>query len=290
MLPTRIATAPTIIPAVQPSQSAEIALPLPVTWTAEPIANVPSPTSAGLPSRTPVPTHTPWPTFTATPTSTSTPSPTPTASPSPTETATVVPVVADQSLLPNGSFEEGWYHINDIPELQVPNRWTLEWETGENPLDPDPWNHYVRPESRVLNEDFLPAAEHGLFVWDGDYTYKVFKKEGALSFRVYSHVYLPPGDYVLEINAFPDMIAGYTDGGSKIWAPDPLSGELRFIVDGPVSPWYLPEFGRRNTYRWAFTVTEARTVRIGAAFRGRWAIQNNGWFFDDWSLTQVLYP
>jgi LysM repeat protein len=206
---------------------------------------------------------------------------TPTPPPPPPQIQTGV------NLLPNRSFEEGWYHFGGIPELQVPTRWNLEWDEGHNPLDSDAWNRYVRPESRLLNAAFLPAHEQGLFIWDGAYTLKIFKGNGAISFRLLTDVYLEPGTYRLTINAFPDMVDGYTVGGSKIWAPDPLSGEVRFIVGSSGSGWILPNFGQRNTLQHTFTVTSAGTVRLGAAFRGRWAILNNGWFLDDWSLHRL---
>lgn len=193
------------------------------------------------------------------------------------------------NLLPNPSFEDGWYHPGGVAELQVPNQWVLEWDEGFNPVDPDPWNEFVRPESRLLNKDFLPPSEHDLFIWDGEYTVKIFKGYGALSYRLLTDVHLKPGSYLFEIHVFPDLIVGYTSKGKKIWAPDPLSGEVRFIVDGPVGgadgSWTLPEIGQKNTLQHVFTVTHERDVKLGVAFRGRWAIENNGWFMDDWSLT-----
>jgi hypothetical protein len=199
-------------------------------------------------------------------------------------------VIGPVNLLPNPSFEEGWYHANGLPELQVPDQWRLEWDEGGNSLDPDPWNRYVRPESRVLSGAFLPANEHKLFIWDGSQTVKIFKKEGALSFRLLTDVFLEPGTYFFEINIFPDMIDGYAGTGKKIWAPDPLSGELRFIVNLPAGDWILPTFGQKNTYHHAFELTSPQKVHLGVAFRGRWAIENNGWFMDDWSLEQLSQP
>ena len=285
--PTQAVVAPTITPTattiIKPTKDVGT---VPPTFTPDATGEFTSPTPAQKPSRTPQPTHTPWPTNT--PTSTVTPTPQPTAVP--VDTAVPPPTanpVSDINILPNPSFEEGWYHINGIPELQVPNQWTLEWDVGNNPLDPDPWNEFVRPESRVINDVFLPADEQSLFIWDGDYTVKIFKQTGALSFRLFSNVYLEPGSYIFEINTFPDMIDGYTADGSKIWAPDPLSAELQFLVGDATGGWIFPVFGRRNTYQHAFQVSAPGFYRIGVAFRGRWAIENNGWFMDDWSLRQL---
>jgi hypothetical protein len=126
-----------------------------------------------------------------------------------------------------------------------------------------------------------------MFIWDGVHTVKVFKGLGAISFRLLSDIYLEPGTYRLTINVFPDLVEGYTSSGGKIWAPDPLSGEVSFIVGAPTGNWILPTFGQRNTLQHTFNITSAGTVRLGAAFRGRWAIQNNGWFTDGWSLQRI---
>ncbi len=99
---------------------------------------------------------------------------------------------------------------------------------------------------------------------------------------------LPAGSYEFEIKVYPDMIVDYDEDGNKIWAPDPLSGELRFIVGEFKSDWILPVFGQQNIYVHRFDLSSYEgSITIGAAFRGRWAILNNGWFMDDWSLYRV---
>jgi hypothetical protein len=268
----------------------------PPTWTPAPAATDEPATLAPLASRTATPPSSPWPT--ATPSATATQVPTETATetampaatdtPWPQTTATpTAPASSGANLLPNPSFEEGWYHWQGLPELQVPDRWLLEWEAGPNPFDPDPWNAFVRPESRVLPAQFLPPAEHATFIWHGRHTVKIFKGQGAISFRLLTDVQLEQGSYVLEINVFPDLVVDYTANGSKVWAPDPLSGEVRLVVDGGGSGWMLPAFGRKNTFYHTFQVDQARQVRLGVAIRGRWAILNNGWFMDDWSLRRT---
>jgi hypothetical protein len=286
-IPSRVIAAPTLTSVPTSTPIPQFVLnTVPATFTAEATTGFTSPTPAKLPSSTPRPTNTAWPTDAPTSTITQTPSPVPVASETPAPSPTIA-AVSGINLLPNPSFEGGWYHINDIPELQVPNHWTLEWDVGENPFDPDPWNAFVRPESRVLNGDFLPPDEHDLFIWDGEYTAKIFKRTGALSFRLFTNVNLEPGTYQFEINVFPDMVDAYTELGEKIWAPDPLSAELRFLTGDTVGNWIFPSFGERNTYRHAFQINSSGQYRVGVAFLGRWAILNNGWFLDDWSLRQL---
>jgi hypothetical protein len=208
--------------------------------------------------------------------------------PSPTPRPLITPIPGALNLLTNPSFEEGWYHPTPyISEIQIPVQWRFGWIEGPNPLDSNPQNKFVRPESRLLKADLLPPEEHDLFIWDGEWTVKIFKGYGALYFWLNADVVLPPGSYLLNINIFPDLVVGYNDEGEKIWAPDPLSGEVRFEVNGVPSQWHLPKFGQKNTLQAIFEVTHEQRVELTVAFRGRWAIRNNGWFMDDWSLTKM---
>jgi hypothetical protein len=187
------------------------------------------------------------------------------------------------NLLPNPSFEQGWDHPDGIPELQIPYNWQFWNKVGENLLDPDPWNEWRRPEVRVLTPAFLPPEEHDLFIWDGEQTVKVFKGSGAIWFELTTAVTLSPGTYIFIVNVFPDLVVDY-ENGQKIWAPDQLSGEVKLIASNGTTGWMLPIFGQKNRFQTTFTVSQTQTVTIGAAMRGRWAIQNNGWFMDDWGL------
>jgi len=268
---------------------------MPPTWTAT-IPPTPEPTATATPlpspSPTPPPTDTPTAVPTATPTATSpppTPLPAPSATPSPYAPPPTVPAPPPSgvNVLPNPSFEEGWYNLHGIPELQVPNHWNLEWDEGANPLDPDPWNAFVRPETRVLSRAFIPPHEHDLYIWEGNHTVKIFKGEGAISVRLWTSTYREPGRYRFEIKVFPDLVVGYTQDGQKIWAPDPLSGEVRLYTAAGGTGWMLPTFGTRNTFAYEFTLSQGAITQIGAALRGRWAITNNGWFVDDWSLIRL---
>lgn len=206
--------------------------------------------------------------------------------PQPTAVPPTVPAPSGGNLLPNGSFEQGWYHPGGVSELQIPANWRFEWDAGPTGFGTDSWDIYNRPEVRVLNRDYLPPAEHALFIWDGNQTVKVFKGSSPVSFRLLADVALAPGTYLLEVNIFPDLVMDYANG-QKVWADDPLSGEVKLMAGGQNGGWILPQFGQRNTLRYQFTVYQGGTVAVGAAVRGRFAIQNNGWFLDNWSLVRV---
>ena len=287
-LPTLIGAAPTAAGPL-PASTVTLESGVPATWTPGPSHTAstgegPLATVAPRPTRTPgvFPSNTPWPSPTVTPAAETG---TPTGTPTPTTIPTDLPPPLSSNLLPNGSFEGGWYHIDGIPELQVPEQWQLAWEAGPNPLDEDP-APWVRPESRVLPEDFLPADEHGLYIWDGQQTVKIFKRQGAISFRLTTNVQLEPGNYYLEVHVFPDLVDEY-DGEEKVWAPDPLSGEVQLIAGAGGTGWMLPQFGRKNTFTHTFRLEAAQEVQVGAAMRGRWGILNNGWFMDDWRLVRI---
>lgn len=298
-LPTRAVAAETVPPT---TATAESIAQVPPTWTREVVLPTSTPlpppaTSTAVPTTTPlpptdtpipIPTNTPRPTETAVPpTNTSIPPTAPPATAAPTSVPTVPsnPVLG-VNILPNGSFEEGHYNQNGIPELQLPNGWYFEWDEGPTGFGDASWDVYVRPETRVLSTAFLPAFEHPLYIWDGIHTVKIFKGSGAISLRLLTNVTLEPGTYVFEINVFPDVVMGYEDG-KKIWADDPLAAEVRFIVTGGGTGWILPAFGQRNTFTHTFTVGEAQTIQLGVGLRGRYALSTNGFFIDAWSLKRI---
>jgi hypothetical protein len=244
----------------------------------------PTDTPIPIPTNTPRPTNTPAPTDTAVPTNTAVP---PTAPPAPTALPTIsANPVLGANILPNGSFEEGHYNQNGVPELQLPNGWFLEWDEGPTGFGGNSWDVYVRPETRVLSNQFLPASEHPLFIYDGSNTVKIFKGSGAISVRLMTDITLEPGNYVFEMNVFPDLVMDYQNN-QKIWSDDPFAGEVRFIVTNAGTGWFAPTFGQRNTFTHAFTVTQTQSVRVGVGLRGRYALPNNGFFVDAWSLKKV---
>ncbi|MCB9421863.1 MAG: hypothetical protein H6667_18830 [Ardenticatenaceae bacterium] len=289
-----------VVASVPPATAtAEIIAQMPPTWTPEliPPTDTPlPPTSTAVATATPrpptdtpvpLPTNTLRPTDTVVPTNTAVPPTAPPATTAPTAlpTASSNPVLGG-NILPNGSFEEGHYNQNGIPELQLPNGWFLEWDEGPTGYGSNSWDVYVRPETRVLSTQFLPAFEHPLYIWDGTHTVKIFKGSGAISVRLMRDITLEPGTYVFEINVFPDLVMGY-ENNQKIWADDPVSGEVRFIVTGSGTGWFFPTFGVRNTFTHTFTVTETQTIRLGVGLRGRFALANNGFFVDAWTLKKV---
>lgn len=183
----------------------------------------------------------------------------------------------------NGSFEGGWYHPDGIPELQIPNKYEFSYNTGDNPINSDPGNEFVRPEVRVLPKDQLPPHEQDLFVLDGDYCLKIFG--GAWNASLSQSLELEPGLYFLNIRVYGDLVMDYDENG-KVPAKDPLSGRIRVHVNGNVGEWeYLAPL-RWSRYGFILSTTETRIASITIEFMLPHALKSNGIFADLWTVDQ----
>lgn len=206
--------------------------------------------------------------------------------------ATAVPPqqasIQGPNLLPNPSFEGDWYFYL-YNELQIPEGWQLTTDEGTNSLPGGAGGLFNRPEVRVVPSSDLPPSEHSLFIFDGRKTVKAFKGGAPTSFSLFTDVALQPGTYRLQVAFFPDTVLAYSDG-QKTFSPDPLAAEARIIVDSGGTDWQGTQSGQRNVLTYDFTVDEARTVRVGASFRNRYIMANNGWFLDSWSLHALSTP
>ena len=251
----------------------ETPLPPPATSTPLPTATQDLPTNTPVPTETPLPTETPVPENTA--------PPPPPAEPQPPANPTFGP-----DILPNGSFEDGWYNKNGAPELQLPNGYGFETDSGPTGFGNESWDVWYTPETRVWPDYQIPPHEQSLFLQDGQYTLKMFKGNGPISFRFFIDLPLDAGTYLFRVRAYPDMVMGY-DGGNKIFADDPTAGEIRIIAPDGGTGWILPGFGRWNVYEHTFTLTEPQTVRLGVGARSRFGLANNGWVFDNWDLQKA---
>jgi LysM repeat protein len=206
--------------------------------------------------------------------------------------ATSVPtemVPVGGNLLPNPSFEEGWYFFQGVSEWQIPNGWLMAVDESANTLAGGNGGNFLRPEIRVVPKSDIPAREQDQFVFDGQNTIKAFKGGAPTSFAIFTDVSLPPGAYRLTVNFFPDIVSIY-DSGIKVWANQALSSEARIIVNSGGTEWSVPVPGNKSTLSYDFTVDDESTVRVGAAFRSRFINGNNGWFLDNWSLQSLGIP
>ena len=198
----------------------------------------------------------------------------------------IPPAPAGANLFPNPSFEGDIYDHNGIQELQVPQGWFIYVDEGPNTLNPGSGGNFFRPESRIFADANLPAHEIPLFLWDGTHGIKVFKGGAPTHFGLFTDVYLQPGTYRATFRFFADAVLAY-DGGTKIWATDPLSAEYRIIHGTGGTGWTPATIGQKNTVTYTITVARTGAVRLGVGFRNRFIGSNNGWMIDDWSLVKV---
>ena len=116
---------------------------------------------------------------------------------------------------------------------------------------------------------------------------KGFKAHAPISFRLLTDIHLEPGTYQFSASYFPDIIIAYSNG--KVFDTRPSAGEVAFILTGAGSGWSPVTVGIKNTMTQNFTVSSPGTVRIGVAFRTRYAVPNSGYFTDNWSLFRTGY-
>lgn len=190
------------------------------------------------------------------------------------------------NLLPNHSFEGGHYLQDNIPELQLPDGWRVNYQEGPTGFGGQAWDVFARPETRVLSTSLLPPEEHNLYIFDGSQTVKIFKGDGAVSARLLTDVELQPGTYVFEANFYADVFEKFADG-RKFAPADPYAAEAMVFAGNAGTGWVTNDYLIRNTLTHTFTIDTARRVTVGVGFRGRYAIQNNGWFVDDLSLRRL---
>jgi len=253
------------------------------TPTSEPTATAEAPTATLPPANTAVPVATTAPEGPEGAAPTVQP---PTAEPPPADVAPPAEAVLGANLLPNGSFEEGHYLQNGVPELQLPNNWRLEWSEAATGLGNAAWDVYVRPEARVLSTAFLPPEEHALYIYNGQHTVKIFKGSGAVDFHLLTDVTLEPGTYVIEAKMFVDAVEKW-ENKQKVWPNDPTAAEFRFRVGDGGTTWTPQRAGQVNIHNYTFTIDQTQSIPVGIGLRGRYAIANNGWFIDDLSLRRI---
>lgn len=226
--------------------------------------------------------------------------PTPEPEPQPPQPSPTVPPVPPINRLNNSDFEDGWYHPDGIPELQIPAGWEVKWRDGNdpgwaNPFDAAPHARFVRPEIRTLPAAQLPAAEQPLFVRDGVYTVKSFKGGGAWYATFMQTVELPAGKWRLVTPVYADLVADY-NGGVKVFSADPNAGLWRARV-GPVvvsapsgvgafgGGWMRLAAGQWNEPAAEFETKTAGPVEVKIDFLLPFPLRQNGIFTDAWTLT-----
>jgi len=198
------------------------------------------------------------------------------------------------NLLTNGSFETGYYHHNQIPELAIPKGWNFWFSPADAPKisrQDSPWG---RPETVVWNIKDAPAQEQPLFFRDGSYNFKSFGAWRPIWWKLSQSVsgLVPGATYRFTVPIFPDLVMDY-QGHKKVFADDMLAGEHRLMVEaggktfdtGYLNGNKVP-FGQYTEVTLDFSPPTAKAA-LTIDIRGRWGLRNNGWFLDDCSLERI---
>jgi len=202
--------------------------------------------------------------------------------------------VTGLNLLNNPNFENGHYHWHNVPEIVIPNGWDFEHKIHTEPKLPQQDIPFDPPECVVWNKASAPLEERSLFFLSGDYCLKIFKGWGAIWWRLFQKVDgLTPGQrYRFTVPIHPDLVMQY-DKGRKIYADDPLAGEVRLsaksgskvVENGWLDGTKFP-FGKYTPFTLDF-VAEGPSAEVSAEGRGRWGLINNGWFVDSLKLELI---
>lgn len=182
----------------------------------------------------------------------------------------------------NPSFENGWTDADTFPG-QHPKGWRVEWNIGADYDNPHSEWPYQLGEGVHKSSAMLPASERTTFIWDGEWTYKLFAGQRCFWARLKQVAELTPGRYRLVTPVWVDC---YRWVGQKDYKVEPRQAETMVKVNGvTVKPWTPMVAGTRSS-----NVTEwdhaGGACDLAIHFRCNWPISNNLWL-DGWSLEAV---
>lgn len=320
---------PTVIPSATSAAATAIFLEGPTRLPTQRPTNTPAPPTqpptATMPPTSTVaagqPTSTPPPTFTPPPTVNATDSP-PGGSPQPPVAVIKLgtsPAATSANYLSNAGFEGNFVFNSDL--VNQPDSWTVEYARYNHPFiseQDDPWHE---PETVIFRQNQAPPWEADLFFIEGVTVFKTFGPWRPNWTRISQPVNLTPGERVrLTAHVFPDLVSGLDIGGHKIWADDPLAGEIRLfattatleddgypwgeVPEDPDEPHFLDAvpnvfadtgfyngvqmpFGDWSTVTLEFNVPASGSFTVAVEVRGRWGLKSNGFIIDDVRLERI---
>lgn len=187
------------------------------------------------------------------------------------------------NVLINPSFEDGWTDHDVYTTTQNPTGWTVEWNVGPLYNNPHSEWEYLLGEGVHKSKAMLPAAERDVFVWDGEWTYKLFAGQRSFWARLKQTLTLPAGRYQLTTPVWVDC---YRWAGFKDYNVEPWQAETMVKAGGrTVKEWALMVSGTKAAPVTVFDHAGG-PVDLAVHFRCNWPISNNLWL-DGWSLIAV---
>lgn len=198
------------------------------------------------------------------------------------------------NVLGNAGFDQGHYKWHNVNEITIPVMWDFWYQADKAMRLESQDQSFDPPECVVWNKRDAPPEEQDLFFLSGDFCLKVFKGWGAIWWRLFQTVVglRMGGKYVFKAPVFPDLVMKY-EGSEKMWADDPMAGEIRLYVEGgavPVSTDWMNgnhfPFGAYTVHQLPF-VAASESVTVVLEGRGRWGLVNNGWMVDSMVLEET---
>jgi hypothetical protein len=190
------------------------------------------------------------------------------------------------NLLKNPSFENGWTDATAFPG-HIPAEWDeVVYLFGDE--FPNPYGQpYKNGEAVKKHKGNLPPAEQSVFVWDGDWTYKIFGG-GTKSFWFEMTQDFPAAAGTYRLTT-PVWVDHYHWKGYKDYNVDPNQAQIAVWVNGDdARPWTSLKSGQKHDVVTEFSHPGGALV-VTVGLRSNWDINGNFWL-DGLSLVAVTEP
>jgi len=207
-----------------------------------------------------------------------------------------------------GEMQGGHYHWNNVVEIVIPDGLQFWYQTDKSirlkspadtrfPRRVDQEQAFDPPECVHWRKQDAPADEQdSLFLQGDEFLQKNFKGNAPTWWRMWATAHLLEVGKRYEFNApvFLDLVDHYTAQGKKVFAPDPLSGEVMLEVRSngrtiATTEWMDGEqigFGVFRIPLLSF-VADSESADCVLEFRGRWGLSNNGVFTANWRVLEL---
>lgn len=193
-------------------------------------------------------------------------------------------------MIVNGSFENGHY---DIGNSQIPNGWGLMWYLYPhtiNEIDGAEHSQFKVGEGRVLHKTQIPPAgnPHHIEIPHGENLVKLFSGYKSIYTRFWQLAEITKeGVYELTVTILPDLVESYNPDGSKVYAPDPMSGRIKLFCGEGGQDWIHATFGQWQEISKVFFVATPGHYNVGLEMMSPHPIEGNNWFIDNIKLVKV---
>jgi LysM repeat protein len=199
----------------------------------------------------------------------------------------ITPASAQENLLTNGGFEDGFHVQGGAPEVSVPNSWTAWWVQGTQQETNQ--GYLLRPE--------YTAEDGELFGYDrvnsGRYSQKYFNSYATHDAGLLQTVDVPSGA-ILRFSAWVQTWSSGGDNPAEITSPGDYQVSIGIDPAGGTNPlgdsvvWSSPQLAN-NSWIQQSVYAQATGSRVTVFTRGTplYRVKHNDSYWDDLNLIQV---